>query len=81
VNAWRALFASLARRAPVVAVVEDLHWADPAMLDILDELVDRLEGPILFVCTARPDLLRVRPDWGGGRRSFTSLPLDALTAE
>src|SRR5262249_46473525 len=81
VNAWRALLASLARRSPVVAVVEDLHWADPAMLDILDELVDRLEGPILFVCTARPDLLRVRPDWGGGRRSFTSLPLDALTAE
>ena len=35
---------------------------------------------ILFVCTARPDLLRVRPDWGGDRRSFSSLPLDALSA-
>lgn len=81
VNAWRALFASIARRAPVVAVVEDLHWADPRMLDILDELADRLEGPILFVCTARADLLRIRPEWGGGRRSFSSLPLDALSAE
>src|SRR4051812_28613306 len=81
VNAWRALFASLARRAPVVAVVEDLHWADTSMLDILDELAERLDGPILFVCTARPDLLRVRPEWGGGRRSFSSLPLDALSAE
>jgi class 3 adenylate cyclase len=80
VNAWRALFGSLARRAPIVAVVEDLHWADPQMLDILDDLADRLEGPILFVCTARPDLLRVRPDWGGGRRTFSSLPLDALSA-
>jgi class 3 adenylate cyclase len=81
VNAWRALFASLARRAPVIAVVEDLHWADARMLDILDELAERLEGPILFVCTARFDLLRVRPEWGGGRRSFSSLPLDALSTE
>ena len=81
VSAWRALLASLARRAPVVAVIEDLHWADPQMLDILDELADRLEGQILFVCTSRPDLLRERPDWGGGRRNFSSLPLDALSAE
>jgi class 3 adenylate cyclase len=81
VDAWRALFASLARRAPVVAVVEDLHWADPRMLDILDELAERVEGPILFVCTSRSDLLRVRPEWGGGRRGFSSLPLDALSTE
>src|SRR5262249_37219568 len=41
VNAWRALLASMARRTPVVAVVEDLHWADPTMLDVLDELAER----------------------------------------
>jgi len=64
-----------------VVVVEDLHWADPTMLDVLDELAERLEGPILFVCTSRPDLLRSRPEWGGGRRSFSSLPLDPLTSE
>jgi class 3 adenylate cyclase len=81
VNAWRALLASLARGAPVVAVVEDLHWADPTMMDVLDELAERLEGPILFLCTARSDLLRSRPDWGGGRRSFSSLPLDPLSGE
>ncbi len=51
------------------------------MLDILDELAERLEGPITFVCTARPDLLRSRPNWGGGRRSFSSLPLDPLNSE
>jgi len=81
VAAWRALLASLALRGPVVVVVEDLHWADPTMLDVLDELAERLEGPILFVCTSRPDLLRSRPEWGGGRRSFSSLPLDPLTSE
>jgi class 3 adenylate cyclase len=81
VGAWRALLASMGRRAPVVAVVEDLHWADPTMLEVLDELAERLDGPILFLCTARPDLLRSRPDWGGGRRSFSSLPLDPLSSE
>jgi class 3 adenylate cyclase len=81
VDAWRALLASIARRAPVVAVVEDLHWADPTMLDVLDELAERLDGPLVFLCTARPDLLRSRPDWGGGRRSFSSLPLDPLSSE
>jgi class 3 adenylate cyclase/DNA-binding SARP family transcriptional activator/tetratricopeptide (TPR) repeat protein len=81
VEAWRVLLASLARRAPVVAVVEDLHWADATMLDVLDELAERLDGPLVFLCTARPDLLRSRPDWGGGRRSFSSLPLDPLSSE
>ncbi|MET0937805.1 MAG: adenylate/guanylate cyclase domain-containing protein [Gaiellaceae bacterium] len=79
--AWRALLASMGRHAPVVAVVEDIHWADPTMLDVLDELAERLDGPILFLCTSRPDLLRSRPDWGGGRRAFSSLPLDPLSSE
>ena len=81
VEAWRALLASLSRHAPVIAVVEDLHWADPTLLDVLDELAERLDGPILFLCTARPDLLGSRPDWGGGRRSFSSLPVDPLNAD
>jgi class 3 adenylate cyclase len=79
--AWRALLASMARHVPVVTVIEDIHWADATMLDVLDELAERVEGPILFLCPARPDLLRSRPDWGGGRRNFSSLPLDPLTAE
>jgi class 3 adenylate cyclase len=81
VAAWRVLLGSIARRAPVVVVVEDIHWADATMLDVLDELAERVEGPIFFLCPARPDLLRTRPEWGGGRRSFSSLPLDPLTSE
>jgi class 3 adenylate cyclase/DNA-binding SARP family transcriptional activator len=79
VGAWRVLFASLSHRRPVVAVVEDIHWADPTLLDVLDELAERLDGPIVFLCTARPDLLHARPGWGGGRRNFSSLPLDPLS--
>jgi class 3 adenylate cyclase/tetratricopeptide (TPR) repeat protein len=81
VTAWLALLGSWGRQGPVVAVVEDIHWADATMLDVLDELAERLEGPVLFLCTARPDLLRERPGWGGGRRGYSSLPLEPLGAE
>jgi class 3 adenylate cyclase len=81
VGAWLALLGSYGRRGAVVVVIEDIHWADPMLLDVLDELAERLEGPILFVCTSRPDLLRERPDWGGGRRGFSSLPLEPLAPD
>ena len=54
---------------PLVVIVEDIHWADPALLDLLDELVERVVGPVLFVCPSRPDLAARRPAWGGGRRN------------
>jgi class 3 adenylate cyclase len=80
-SAWRSLFSALARRSPVVAVIEDIHWADPALLDLLEELADRVVGPVVFVCPARPELTERRPDWGGGRRNVSSIALDPLTSE
>src|SRR5262249_50224715 len=81
VSAWRGLLTALAASQPVVLIVEDIHWADETMLDILDDLSERVEGPLLVLCTARPDLLRIRPGWGGGRRNYSSLPLDPLSLE
>ena len=80
-TAWRSLFSALAARAPVVAVIDDIHWADPALLDLLEELADRVVGPVLFVCPARPELSERRPGWGGGRRNVSSISLDPLTSE
>jgi class 3 adenylate cyclase/tetratricopeptide (TPR) repeat protein len=80
-GAWRSFFSALARRGPVVVVVEDIHWADPALLDLLEETADRVEGPVLFVCPARPELMDRRPEWGGGKRNYSSIFLDPLTAE
>ena len=54
-------------------VVEDIHWADGAMLDLLEELPDRIPAPVLFLCPSRPELTTRRPGWGGGRRSASSL--------
>jgi class 3 adenylate cyclase len=80
-SAWRSYFSALARRGPTIAVIEDIHWADGALLDLLEELADRVEGPLLILCSARSDLTGRRPGWGGGRRNFSSLLLEPLTPE
>jgi class 3 adenylate cyclase/tetratricopeptide (TPR) repeat protein len=80
-RAWRSFFSALARTAPVVVVLEDIHWADPAMLDLLEDTTERVEGPVLFLCPARPELTDRRPDWGGGKRNYSGIFLDPLSAE
>ena len=78
---WRSFFSALAAETPLVVIVEDIHWADPALLDLLDESSERVVGPVLFVCPSRPDLAATRPTWGGGRRNHSSIALDPLTPE
>jgi class 3 adenylate cyclase/tetratricopeptide (TPR) repeat protein len=79
--AWtvRSLLERLARRRPVVAVLDDLHWAEPALVDLVDQLVERArETPLLFVTVARPELLDRRPTWGGGKVNSASMLLEPL---
>ena len=63
--------------------VDDLQWAEPMLLDLLDHVVDLSRGaPILVLCTARPELLEDRPGWGGGKLNATTVLLEPLaTAE
>jgi DNA-binding SARP family transcriptional activator/tetratricopeptide (TPR) repeat protein len=76
--AWPRLATGLAARGGAVMVVEDLHWAETALLDMLEQLVARSAGPLLVVVTARPELLEARPGWGG-RRAASQLVLEPLT--
>ena len=63
--AVRRLFEALARGRPLIVVVDDLHWADPALLDLLEHVARfASDAPILIVGIARPELLDDRPDWG-----------------
>ena len=78
-DAWRAFFAGISRARPVVAIIEDIHWADAALLDLLEELAERTPGPVLFVCPARHELTQRRATWGGGKRNFSSIALEPLT--
>jgi class 3 adenylate cyclase/tetratricopeptide (TPR) repeat protein len=78
--AWRRFLEALAERSPLVLVFEDLHWADDSLLDFIDHLVDWAGGvPILVVCTARPELLTRRPDWGGGKSNAATISLSPLS--
>jgi len=78
-GAWRSFFSALAAmELPLVVVIDDIHWADAALLDLVEDVSDRVEGSVLFLCPARPDLTDRRPGWGGGRRSFSSVFLDPL---
>jgi class 3 adenylate cyclase/tetratricopeptide (TPR) repeat protein len=80
--AWRRFLEALAERNPTVLVVEDLHWADDALLDFLDHLVDwAAEVPLLVVATARPELLARRPGWGGGKPNTAILSLVPLSEQ
>jgi len=78
-EAWRAFFTGLTADRPAIVVIEDIHWADDPLLDLLEELADRVAGPLLFVCPARPDLAQHRTAWGGGKRNFSSIFLEPLS--
>ena len=61
--AWRRFLHLVAGQGPLILVVEDLHWADPALLDFIEQLLDGA-ADLLVVVTARPELLDRRPGWG-----------------
>jgi len=79
-TAWRRVLEAMAAQHPTVLVFEDLHWADPALLDLLDEVVVRSSDlPLLVLCVARPELYERRPSWGGGKRNATTISLHPLS--
>jgi class 3 adenylate cyclase/tetratricopeptide (TPR) repeat protein len=81
-TAWRTLLEAAASVRPLILVVEDLHWADDAMLEFLEHLADwSADVPILLLCTARPELYERRLGWGGGKRNSTSIALSTLTKD
>ncbi len=79
--AFRRLLEVLARERPLMLVIDDVHWADPRLLDLVDYLIDWLTAPTLLVCLARPELLDVRPSWGGGHSRVSSVVVDPLKDE
>ena len=78
--AVRKLFAAIARSGPLVVVFDDVHWAQPTFLDLVEHVaVFSRDVPILLLCIARPELLDTRPGWGGGKLNATSILLEPLT--
>jgi DNA-binding SARP family transcriptional activator len=61
--AWRRFLEATAEHEPVALLLEDVHWADEGLLDFVEHLAKWATGPLLVLCTARPELLERRPEW------------------
>jgi class 3 adenylate cyclase len=78
-QAWVGFLSELTAATPTVVLVEDLHWAEEPLLDLLERVCRDVRGPLLVIGTSRPELLDRRPAWGGGRRNASLVWLDALS--
>ncbi|HXL44273.1 MAG TPA: adenylate/guanylate cyclase domain-containing protein [Gaiellaceae bacterium] len=76
-----AFLEELASERPLVVLVEDIHWAEEPLFDLLERTLREVNGPLLLLATARSDLLDRRPAWGGGRRNMTILGLEPLSTD
>lgn len=73
---------ALAAAAPVVWVMEDLHWAEPAFVSLVEDVADwTRDAPILLLCLARPELLDEHPTWGGGKLNAVNALLKPLSED
>jgi AAA ATPase domain/Adenylate and Guanylate cyclase catalytic domain len=85
--AWgfRKLLEQEAQERPLVCLLDDLHWAEETLLDLVEHTADlSRDAPLLLLCMARPELLERRPSWSGGKWNATTVllePLDAAETE
>jgi class 3 adenylate cyclase/tetratricopeptide (TPR) repeat protein len=78
----RKLLDAIARRGPLVVCFDDIHWAEPTLLDLIEHIADRSrDAPILLVCAARDELLDRRPAWGGGKPAVATVQLEPLSEQ
>ncbi len=79
-DAWIEFLEALVAERPTVMLIEDIHWGEEQLLDLLERLVRDTRGPLLLVATARPELLEQRPGWGA-RIHSTAVALETLSSE
>ena len=79
---FRKFVEGLAVDAPVFLVFEDIHWAEPSLLDLIEHVADwTRDAPILLVCLARTELLDQRRAWGGGKLNVNTIHLEPLSED
>jgi class 3 adenylate cyclase/tetratricopeptide (TPR) repeat protein len=78
--AVRRFIEAVARHRPLVLVLDDMHWAEQTMLDLVEHVSEwSRDVPILLVCMARPELLDLRPAWAGGKLNASTITLEPLS--
>ncbi len=79
---FRKLIEARAVERPQILVLDDIQWAEPVFLDLIEHIADwSRDAPILLLCIARPELLELRPGWGGGKLNATTILLEALSLD
>ena len=81
-SALQRLVEELGRRTPFILVFDDIHWGEETFLDLVEHLADWCrDTTVLLLCMARPELLDLRPTWGGGKLNATSVLLEPLSED
>ena len=79
--AVRRYFELRAGQTALTLVFEDIHWAEPTLLDLIGYLSESTQAPIFLVCLARPELLDLRPEWGRQAPNAAAINLEPLSPE
>jgi class 3 adenylate cyclase len=77
-DAWVGLLTELTADRPAAVLIEDVHWADDPLLELLEHILEQVRGSLIVLATARPEFLDVHP--GFGRRRGEILSLEPLGA-
>ena len=77
--AVRHYIEAVAHSAPLIVVVDDVQWAEPPIVALIEQLADRVaDVPVLIICMARPEFLELRGGWSAGKANATTITLDPL---
>ncbi|HZC99052.1 MAG TPA: BTAD domain-containing putative transcriptional regulator [Actinomycetes bacterium] len=77
-GALRRLFEAVAQRTPLVIIIEDIHWAQPTLLDLLENLAASTHQPLVLLCLARPEFRERRTSWAQELDAAVTVPLEPL---
>ncbi len=75
-DAWVELLAEMTAERPAAVLIEDVHWAEEPLLDLLEHVLEQVRGSLLVLATARPEFLDAYP--GFGRHTGETLMLEPL---
>src|SRR4029453_2469959 len=78
-DAWLRFLEALASDRPLVLLIEDIHWAEEPLLDLIERIRREVRAPVLVIATGRPELLDAQPAWGGGVRNASTIWLEPLS--
>jgi class 3 adenylate cyclase/tetratricopeptide (TPR) repeat protein len=77
---WIELIEETAAERPLALLVEDVHWAEEPLLELLERMLLEVRAPVLLLVTARPEFLERSPTWGRGRMPSEWIWLEPLVS-